>query len=81
MSATWCCAQPFGQPLILMWIWRVSGSLMSICSMRSCTAWLRPMELVMPSLHESVPGHDTTSEISREPGSPSPSSHSAPHTS
>ena len=32
MSATWCCAQPFGQPLILMWISRVSGSVMSIAS-------------------------------------------------
>ena len=29
---------------------------MSIASTRSCTAWLRPIELVMPSLQESVPG-------------------------
>ena len=60
---------------------RVSWSVMSIASMRSCTASLRPIELVIPSLHESVPGHDTTSLISREPASPRPSSDSARQTS
>ena len=44
-------------------------------------AWLRPIELVMPSLHESVPGQLTTSLISSAPASPSPSSPSARQTS
>ena len=77
MLATWCWPQPFGQPLILMLSLRVSSSVMSIASIRSCTASLRPIELVIPSLHESVPGHETTSLISREPASPRPSSDSA----
>ncbi len=61
-----------GQPLILMWIARVSASVMSIASSRSCTAWLSPIELVMPSLQESVPGQETTSVISRVPASAEP---------
>ena len=56
---------------------RVISSVMSIATIRSCTAWFSPIELVIPSLHESVPGHETTSVISREPGSPRPSSESA----
>ena len=47
----WCWLQPFGQPLILMWILRVSGSV--ICHRLDALAGrarLRPIELVMPSL-------------------------------
>ena len=77
MSAMWCWLQPFGQPLIFTCILRVSGSVMPICSMRSRTARLSPIELVMPSLQESVPGHDTTSSISSAAGRPRPSSSSA----
>ena len=40
--------------------------------MRSWTAWLRPIELVIPSLQESVPGQLTTSVISSAPASPRP---------
>ena len=68
MFAMWCWLQPLGQPDILMWIRLVSGSVISIASTRSRTAWLSPIELVMPSLHESVPGQLTTSLISSAPG-------------
>ena len=81
MLAMWCWLQPFGQPDILMCTRLVSGSSISIDSMRSRTAWLRPIELVMPSLQESVPGQLTTSLISSAPASPSPSSLSARQTS
>ena len=81
MFAMWCWLQPFGQPDILMWTCRVSGSLISIASMRSRTAWLSPIELVMPSLQESVPGQLTTSLICSAPASPRPSSPSARQTS
>ena len=54
---------------------------MSIASIRSWTAWLRPIELVIPSLQESVPGQETTSLTSRGPASPRPSSESARQTS
>ena len=74
MLAMWCWLQPFGQPLILMWICLVSGSVISISSSRSWTAWLRPIELVMPSLQLSVPGQLTTSVICAAPASPRPSS-------
>src|SRR5215210_6191200 len=56
MFAMWCWLHPFGQPDILMWIRLVSGSSMPIDSTRSRTAWFRPIELVMPSLHEAEPG-------------------------
>ena len=46
---------------------------MSIASIRSCTASFRPIELVMPSLQESVPGQLTTSVTSWAPASPRPS--------
>ena len=81
MFAMWCWLQPFGQPDILMWIRRVSGSSIPIDSMRSRTAWFSPIELVMPSLQESVPGQLTTSLISSTPASPRPSSESACQTS
>ena len=81
MFAMWCWLQPFGQPDILMWIRLVSGSSMPIDSMRSRTAWFSPIELVMPSLQESVPGQLTTSLISSTPASPRPSSESACQTS
>ena len=81
MFAMWCWLHPFGQPDILMWIRRVSGSVMSISVTRSRTALLRPMELVIPSLQESVPGQLTTSLISSAPASPRPSSVSARQTS
>ena len=81
MLAMWCWLQPFGQPDILMWTRRVSGSSISIDSIRSRTAWLSPIELVMPSLQESVPGQLTTSLTSSAPASPSPSSPSARQTS
>ena len=81
MSAMWCWLQPFGQPLILMWIRLVSGSVIAISATRSETAWLSPIELVIPSLQESVPGHETTSVISSAPASPSPSAESSRHTS
>src|ERR1700759_1204175 len=70
MSAMWCWLQPFGQPLIFTCIRRVSGSSICISAIRSDTARLRPIELVMPSLHESVPGQLTTSEISSAPARP-----------
>ena len=54
---------------------------MSIASTRSRTAWFSPIELVMPSLQESVPGQLTTSLISSAPASPRPSSRSARQTS
>ena len=54
---------------------------MSMLWRRSRSAWLRPIELVMPSLQESVPGQETTSATSRGPGAPRPSSWSARHTS
>ncbi len=81
MFAMWCWLQPFGQPDILMWMRLVSGSSIPIASTRSITAWLRPIELVMPSLQESVPGQLTTSSISSAPASPRPSSSSARQTS
>ncbi len=81
MLAMWCWLQPFGQPLILMWIRLVSGSSIRISSRRSWRAWLSPIELVMPSLQESVPGQDTTSVISSAPASSNPSSPSRCHTS
>ena len=68
MLAMWCWLQPFGQPLILMWICLVSASVISISSSRSLIARLRPIELVMPSLQLSVPGQLTTSVISRGAG-------------
>ena len=74
MLPMWCWLQPFGQPDILMWILRVSGSVISIDSIRSWTARLSPIELVMPSLQESVPGQETTSLTWSAPASPSPSS-------
>ena len=74
MFAMWCWLQPFGQPDILMWTLRVSGSVMSIASTRSWIALFRPIEAVIPSLQESVPGQETTSVISSWPASPSPSS-------
>ena len=58
----WCWLQPFGQPLILMWMRareRV-GDLHRVARARARAA-LRPIDEVMPSLHESVPGHETTS--------------------
>ena len=70
MFAMWCWEHPFGQPLIFTWILRVSGSSICICSRRSCTAALRPIELVMPSLQLSVPGQLTTSVIWCAPASP-----------
>jgi len=70
MLAMWCWLQPFGQPDILMWTLRVSGSAMSISSTRCCTARLRPIELVIPSLQLSVPGQLTTSAIFIGPASP-----------
>ena len=54
---------------------------MFIASTRSITARLRPIELVMLSLHESVPGHETVSTIVLAPASPRPSSSSARQTS
>jgi hypothetical protein len=60
---------------------RVSGSVMSIAASRSRTAALSPIELVIPSLQESVPGHETTSPISSAPASPSPSPTSSRQTS
>ena len=81
MLAMWCCPQPLGQPLILIWILPVSGSSMPIASTRSWTAALSPIELVMPSLQESVPGQETTSVTERGPGSPRPSSRRRSHTS
>ena len=81
MLAMWCWLQPFGQPLILMWIWRVSGSSIAIAASFSRTARLRPIELVMPSLQLSVPGQETTSPISPAPAPPRPSSVSACQTS
>ena len=77
----WCWPQPFGQPLILMWICRVSWSSIPIASTRSWTASLRPIELVMPSLQESVPGQETTSSISRAPALAEPQLGSARQTS
>ena len=74
MFAMWCCEQPFGQPLIFTWIFRVSPSSICICSRRSWTAAFRPIELVMPSLQLSVPGQLTTSVIWCAPDSPRPSS-------
>ena len=68
MLAMWCWLQPFGQPLILMWIRLVSASEISISSTRSLIARLRPIELVIPSLQLSVPGQLTTSVISRGAG-------------
>ena len=73
MLPMWCWLQPLGQPDILMWIRRVSGSVMFIASIRSCTARLSPIELTMPSLQESVPGQETTSLTRSAPASPSPS--------
>ena len=81
MLPMWCWLQPFGQPDILMWIRRVSGSVIPIDSIFSWTARFRPIEDVMPSLQESVPGHETTSLTSSEPASPSPSSRSRRQTS
>ena len=81
MLAMWCWAQPFGQPHILTWMRLVSGSLICIASSRSWTTWLRPIELVIPSLQLSVPGQLTTSVISRGPASPRPSSPSRSQTS
>ena len=81
MLPMWCWLQPFGQPDILMWMPRVSGSVIRICSMRSVTARLSPIELVMPSLQESVPGQETTSLIWSAPASPRPSSLRRCHTS
>lgn len=57
-----------------MWIRLVSGSVMPMDSTRSWIAEFSPIELVMPSLQLSVPGHDTTSVISRAPDSARPSS-------
>ena len=51
-----------------MWMRLVSGSVICIDSRRSWTAWLSPIELVMPSLQLSVPGQLTTSVISRGAG-------------
>ena len=81
MLAMWCWLQPFGQPLILMWIFLVSESVICIDSTRSLTARLRPIELVIPSLQLSVPGQLTTSVISRAPASARPSSASCCQTS
>ena len=77
----WCWLQPFGQPLFLMWILRVSGSWMSISRSLSLIALLSPIDEVMPSLHESVPGQLTLSMISSAPESPKPSSPSRCQTS
>ena len=57
-----------------MWTFRVSGSVIPIASIRSSIARFSPIELVMPSLHESVPGQLTTSAISSAPALFSPSS-------
>src|SRR5918997_1283225 len=54
MLPMWCWLQPFGQPDILMWMRRVSGSVMPIASTRSWTARLSPIEETMPSLQESA---------------------------
>ena len=81
MLEMWCWLQPFGQPLILMWIRFVSSSSICIESTRSLIARLRPIELVIPSLQLSVPGQLTTSVISRAPASPRPSSVSRCQTS
>ena len=81
MLAMWCWLQPFGQPDILMWTRLVSGSVISIDSIRSWTARLSPIELVIPSLQLSVPGQETTSVISSAPASPRPSSPSRCQTS
>ena len=75
------CSFQKEESVILDELVRVSGSEISIASMRSWTASLSPIELVIPSLQESVPGHETTSVISRGPGSPRPSSDSARQTS
>ena len=53
-----------------MWMRLVSGSSMFIDSSRSMSALFRPIELVMPSLHESVPGQETVSTISAAPREP-----------
>ena len=81
MLAMWCCEQPLGQPDILMWMRLVSSSVRSMPSTRSETARLRPIDEVMPSLHESVPGQETTSTTSLTPAAPMPISVSALHTS
>ena len=81
MLPMWCWLQPLGQPDILMWILRVSGSVMTIDSIRSWTARLSPIELTMPSLQESVPGQETTSLTWSGPASPSPSALSRCQTS
>ena len=70
----WCWEQPLGQPLILMWICLVSGSVMFISSSRFWSTWLRPIEAVIPSLQLSVPGQLTTSVTLKAPASPSSSS-------
>ncbi len=81
MLAMWCWPQPFGQPEILMWIWRVSGSSIARLSTRSASAALSPIELVIPSLQLSVPGQLTTSAIVRGPTPSRPSAPSARQTS
>ena len=60
---------------------RVSGSVIRISSRRLEIAALSPIEDVMPSLQESVPGHETTSLIVSGPGSPRSSAESACQTS
>ena len=77
----WCWLQPLGQPDILMW----SFSRQRVGDVHRLEALLdrllRPMEAVIPSLQESVPGQETTSVISSWPASPRPSCDQALHTS
>ena len=77
MLAMWCCPQEFGQPLALMCIALTSSSDVSIESRASPRALFKPIDDVMPSLHESVPGHVTMSRIVSRPGSARSSSLSA----
>ena len=52
----WCWLQPFGQPDILMWI-RLRQRVVDVHRLDALLdRRLRPIELVMPSLQESVPG-------------------------
>ena len=74
MFAMWCCPHEFGHPLALMCMALTSSSDVSMLSSASPNAWFSPMEDVMPSLQESVPGHVTMSRMVSRPGATKSSS-------
>ena len=77
MLAMWCCPHEFGHPLALMCIALTNSSEVLIESRASPRALFKPIDDVIPSLHESVPGQVTMSRIVSLPGAAKSSSFSA----